>query len=284
MGKRYPPEVLAYLTENFPIMTNRELTESVYRLFGYRMSLSAANSFGINHHLNKVDRYAYQRSHRKYSDEMLDWAREYIPGHEEHEIIEAFDERFGMRLTASMVAKLKTKLGVMSGTHGGQFKKGLIPANKGKTWDEMGYSEELKERMRRTQFKCGECRGRAKERYRPLLTVRETRDGYLQIKIDARNAKNSMGKWISLSQFEWMKANGRDWPEGHRCLFADGNNRNFDPDNLVAVPNDLYPLVQGPHGLPYHDRESLEVAITYARVLRAKVAAVNRGRKKRGKK
>jgi hypothetical protein len=68
-----------------------------------------------------------------------------------------------------------------------------------------------------------------------------------------------------------MAANGRDWPEGCMAVFADRDNRNLDPDNIVPVPRDLYVIVTGgAHGkaLPWHDRASLEVAMTHAQIIR----------------
>jgi hypothetical protein len=75
-------------------------------------------------------------------------------------------------------------------------------------------------------------------------------------------------QWVSKAQFVWEQANGREWPKGHRSMFADGDRLNFDPENIVPVPNDLYTVVCGavPGGLEWHDRESLEAAITMAKV------------------
>lgn len=272
MARIYTDEQHAWIAEHYADMTNTELADAFNGRFGTSMATqSSMNAYGSNHLLRKSPE-TFARRNRKYTEGQLDWLRDYIPGHHEQEIIDAYEREFGERLTVSMVANLKVRLGVTSGTDGGQFRKGQAPPNKGRTWDEMGYSQELQARMRATTFRKGNVSGAAAERNRPLLDIREEpTTGYLQIKVAPRNREYPMQNWISLAEFEWMAANGRDWPEGHRAVFADRDNRNFDPDNIVPVPNDLYAIVTaGAHGhaLPWHDRESLLVAITHARVMR----------------
>lgn len=269
MTRRYTPEQHAWIREHYPDMTNAELADAFNGMFGLGATQSTMSSYGSNHKLRKSPETMARRN-RKYTDEQRAWLRGFIPGHHEHEIIEAYEREFGERLTVAMVANLKVKLGVASGTHGGQFVKGQTPHNKGKTWDEIGISKEAQERSRATCFRKGNLSGAARDRKRPLLDIREGQDGYLQIKVAPRSISHYMQNWISLAEFEWMKANGRDWPENHRVVFADGDNRNFDPENLVAVPDELYPIVTGGcHGkaLPWHDRATLEVAITHAAVM-----------------
>lgn len=272
MARVYTAEQHAWLADHYADMTNRELADAFNERFCTDYATpDKMNNYGAQHRLRKTPE-TFARRNVKYADEQLDWLRDFIPGHHECEIIDAYEERFGERLTVSMVANLKMKLGVTSGTSGGQFHKGKEPPNKGKTWDELGYSPELQARMRATTFKKGQLSGIAAERKRPLLDIREDpKSGYLQIKVAPRNKRHYMQNWISLAEFTWMQANGRDWPEGHRAVFADHDNRNFDPDNIVAVPRELYPIVTGGahgHALPYHDRESLEVAMTHARLIR----------------
>jgi hypothetical protein len=166
-----------------------------------------------------------------------------------------------------MVANLKTKLGVMSGTVGGQFQKGREPANKGKTWDELGFSQEKRERMLSTAFKPGQKPHNA---YHKLLD--EKTDAYgTWVYVRPRNRRFPADDWVSKQRFVWMQHYGLDWPDGCRAVFADRNNENYDPENIVPVPNDVYVIVTGgAHGraLPWHDRETLEAAITHAKLIR----------------
>lgn len=272
MSRVYTDEQHAWIRGHYADMTSKELAEAFNDEFGTDLATPGRmRAYGSNNGLRK-SRETLNRRSRKYTDEQLAWMRGYIPGHHEDEIIDAYERVFGERLTVSMVANLKVKLGVKSGTYGGRFERGLVPKNKGKTWDELGYPKETQERMRATTFKKGNLSGAAAKRARPLLDIREEpTTGYLQIKVAPRNKANPMQNWMSLAKFEWMAANGRDWPDECRPMFADRDNRNFDPDNIVPVPNDLYGIVTGGangHALPWHDRETLELAITHARLMR----------------
>lgn len=268
MARRYTDEQRAWLTEHYPLMTNAELLAAWPWHDTTPVTPESMRSYGSNHHLRKVDRWKWQNEHRKYSDEQLAWMRAFIPGHHENEIIGAYEREFGERLTVNMVANLKVKLGVRSHTLGGQFECGHEPANKGRPITEW-MPPESRERSSKSWFKKGSLNGIASTKARPLLDVRETKDGYLQIKVAPRKTKNSMHNWISLAQFVWMQANGREWPENHVAVFADKDNRNFDPENIVPVPRRIYAIVTGGsrgRSLPYHDRESLELAMLHARV------------------
>lgn len=264
----------------YPLFSNREL-ERMKAEDGWPRSANSIGQRAQKLGISKDPEAGYRREmpRRLWTPERDRWFRSYVPGHSEAEISAEHERVFGFPLTEGQIGNRKTALGIKSGTRGGQFRPGQEPHNKGKTWDEMGISEESRERMRATQYHKGDKPHNTQE----LLTVREGRDGYLQIKVDPRNAKHTMAFWIPLSHFVWMQANGRDWPEDHRCVFADHDNRNFDPDNLVPVPNDLYPIVQGAvHGqVPYHDRDTLEVAIASARVSKARYRLVEAARRNR---
>lgn len=266
---RYTDEQRAWIDEHYPDNPNERLAEMYAERFGEELTMAQLHAYGSNHGLRKTER-AKHDALATYTDEENDFLREFIPGHSESEIIAAFAERFGRTLTVAAVSNRKVRLGVRSGTQGGCFRKGEAPPNKGKTWDEF-MPPESQERCKTTWFRKGEIQGIAVERARPLLNVRDA-DGYLHIKVAPRNTEYSMQNWIPLSEFVWMQANGRDFPDGHHAVFADHDNRNFDPDNIVAVPDDVYPIVTGggkrARSLPYYDRESLETAILHARVIR----------------
>jgi len=94
-----------------------------------------------------------------------------------------------------------------------------------------------------------------------------------------------MGYWVSRARFYWERANGRQWPEGHKAIHIDGDSMNDDADNIEPVPADLWPLVMGavPGQLEWHDRETLRTAILYAMVTRARVDSERRARIAAGK-
>ena len=199
-----------------------------------------------------------------WTPEALAWAREFVPGHSWREISAEHERVFGTTLTRSMVSNAKRRAGVRSGTTGGRFEKGSVPANKGRTWDEMGISEESRERIRATQFRKGQLPHNAGE----LLDERLSEHNVWQVKVDCRDAKNPMDYWVSRARFNWERANGRPWPEGHRPLHIDRDPLNDDADNIEPIPTELWPMVCGAvrGQLPWHDRETLRAAVAYARI------------------
>jgi len=100
----------------------------------------------------------------------------------------------------------------------GQFKKGLIPHNKGKK-----LSEETKEKLAKTMFK----RGNKPHNTQPVGTEKKDKDGYVWVKI----AEPS--EW----KLKHHIAYGEPVPTGHKVIFLDGNKYNFERENLQLVSN-----------------------------------------------
>lgn len=97
-----------------------------------------------------------------------------------------------------------------------------------------------------------------------------------------RNRRFPADDWVSKQRFVWMRANGRDWPDGCRAVLADRDAANMHPANIVPVPGDIYPIVIGAvrGQVGYCDRETLEIAIASAKVTRARARlAAGKGRK-----
>jgi len=270
-----------WLREFYPAMQNHELAE-FKALDGWPRDERAIYRRARKLGLRKDPSRGYVRRCRMptaWTPERDAWFREFVPGHTEREISAEHERLFGTPLTEGQIGNHKTKLGIRSGTHGGRFEKGSVPANKGRTWDEMGIGAESRERMSAGWF----AKGHRPHNEGELLDERVDKDGFVQVKVDPRNAANTMRMWIGKGQFVWMQHNGRDWPERCRCVFADRDRRNFDPDNIVPVPNDLYPIVCGAvrGQVGYHDRESLEVAIASAMVTRKRAELAAKARKRR---
>lgn len=283
MGRHaYTAEQNAWLAEHWPVTPNRRLAADFAEEFGEEVTPTAMNSWGSNRHLRK-EPWVRGAANRKYTDEQLDFLREAIPGRSLSQVNDLYEGRFGTRLTRAALSNLRTKLGVYCGVNAGRFRKGQEPPNKGRTWDEF-MSPEGQARSRATQFRPGTLNGVARERDRGLLGVRTVRDRkgyrYREIRVDPRGQRHTMERWIPLAQFNWMAANGREWPEGCRTLHIDHDPLNDDADNIEPVPADLWPLVMGavPNQMEWHDRETLRTAMLYARVTRARVDASRKGR------
>ena len=275
-GASWTPEEDAWLRECDPLHPNAEL---VGMKPGTPRSKLSIQTRAARLGLAKADGCGGRHTRSLWTDERREWFVVFVPGHTEREISAEHERLFGFPLRESQIGNAKAKFGVKSGTHGGRFEKGNVPATKGRPWSEW-MPPESAECARRTQFKPGQLNGISKELDHGRLGERVTKDGYREIRVDPRKQPHTMSRWIPLGALNWMRANGRDWPDDHKALHIDGDPLNDDADNIMPVPIDLWPLVMGavPGQMPWHDRETLEVAIAYARVTRARVDAERRGR------
>lgn len=91
-------------------------------------------------------------------------------------------------------------------------------------------------------------------------TERPDPSGYLKVKI-SDNPHSWQYKHIVL----WERLHG-SVPQGHKVIFADGNNRNFAPDNLILVSNAEL-MVMNRKGLIYDDADLTKVGQKIAKVV-----------------
>lgn len=261
----YAQEHHEWLRANYAGMTNEELAEAFTERFGLPYSADQASNYARSHGLRKdAEAASRARQSGRYGPEHIAWLREHVPGHSRKEIIAAYAERFGVTLTKNALQYAKRLAGVTQDVHLGN-EKGSAPWNKGRPWGEW-MSEEGASRTARNLYKPG---NRPHNAYHRLLDVRDSDKSGPMIFVNPRNARDDAHKWISLGRYEWMMANGRDFPEGHHLVYADRNRENYAPDNLVAVPDELYAVVaSGCHGqgIRYYDRESLDAAVALARL------------------
>lgn len=152
--------------------------------------------------------------------EYVEFLIDFIPGHTENEIRQAFDERFGIVLTEANIGNFKYKYKIKSGTHGGCFSKGHIPFNKGKKMTEEQYRKSSA-----TMFKPGNI----PTNHRELFSERIDIDGYVQVKIAEPN------KWQLKQRYIYEKHYGVKLQKSDVVIFLDGNRQNFEISNLVKM-------------------------------------------------
>lgn len=253
------PEEWAWLEERYPTTSVNELLPMFEAKFGHVIPRNAIYCHMCDKGLKrKVTRVRWDAE----KDAFL---RGFIPGHTEDEIREAFADRFGITLTESQIGNSKTRLGVKSGTKGGQFRKGQTPPNKGKTWDEIGLSEEARARSLATCFKKGNMPHTAEGK--PIGYERVSRDGYVEVKIAERPSHQACNDNFRMKHHIVYEQHHGEIPEGCNVVFADHDRRNFDPDNLVAIPRGIWSIINN-YTMGYWDRESLEIAMLRAEVIR----------------
>lgn len=104
-----------------------------------------------------------------------------------------------------------------------RFKKGIIPHNKEKKWDEY-LTKEQQEKAKQTCFKKGHIPKHKKEIGAERITI----DGYIEVKIAEPN------KWALKHRLVYEETYGKI-PKGMNLIFADGNKLNLELDNLLLV-------------------------------------------------
>lgn len=277
MTRRRTPEQDAWLAERYPdpSASTEELCAEFEDLFGLPMSRQ------------RLMEWASRRKVRRaaggfWTNEMHRFMRECIPGHTEGEIASAFEERFGIALTRSQVKNEKSRLGVRSGTSGGRWGPGHVPANKGRPIEEWMPSEASRSACAAGRFKKGGMPRSAE--LTPIGSERIDAQGYTWVKVAERPHLKEGGcgrtndNWRAKHVIVWEKSNGRPVPPSTMIVFADGDKGNFDPGNLVAVPRSLWAVISRCR-IPFADRETLEAAMDVARAKSAIQAARKRPRR-----
>lgn len=98
---------------------------------------------------------------------------------------------------------------------------------------------------------------------RPVGYERETK-GYVVVKVaESPTVPLSKDNWELKQVAVWEREHGVPVPEGHCVVFADRDNRNFEPSNLVAVPRRLMARLNSPSCPEWGDAESLRTAMAW---------------------
>ncbi len=191
-------------------------------------------------------------SNRKYSTEHIDYIKANISGCHFKELTDMLNKQFGMNLKVSAVVSLADRHGLHNGIDcrlntgykPTQFKKGIIPWNKGKKGVTCGGES--------TQFK----KGNKPWNYKPVGSERVNTDGYPEVKIADPN------KWKGKHILVWEATNG-PVPKGHVLIFGDGNKKNVEINNLLLVSRKQ--LVRlNKHNLIQNDAELTRAGIVIA--------------------
>lgn len=96
-----------------------------------------------------------------------------------------------------------------------QFKPGLVPWNKGVAGSTGNHPN-----TQRTQFKPGRKPEEARN-YRPVGSVRVTRDGYLERKVSDDRSVYPARRWVAVHRLVWEAVNG-PVPDGRIVVFRPG--------------------------------------------------------------
>jgi len=109
------------------------------------------------------------------------------------------------------------------------------------------------------QFKNGEMRGSAQFNYKPIGSIRFTRDGYMERKVTDDPNLVPARRWVFEHRLIWEAEHG-EIPPGHVIVFLDGDPLNITLDNLRCVPRGVL-AVMNKRGLSDTTGEARKAAI-----------------------
>lgn len=152
----------------------------------------------------------------------------------------------------------------------GQFRKGVPSFSKGKKM-----REETRRKLEHTWFQ----KGAAVWNVKPLGSERITKDGYVEVKItDKFHYPEARKNWRSKQLVVYEKAHNCKVDTKKYCvIFLDGNNRNFDVENLCLVTRAENRVLNTAWGK--WDRKSGDSEIGMSAVLRMRIIREIRRRK-----
>lgn len=167
-----------------------------------------------------------------YTEEMDEWLRQNVKGVPIAELTKRLNQTFNINVTTKAMYQKLHRLNLNNGVGPG-FKKGFTPFNKGKKRTDYMCEEKIKN-CEKTQFTKGLNINNSNHNVLPTGTERVNKDGYIIVKLPESRKPGKHGLWISKHQYVYEQHYGKI-PKDHVVIFADGNNRNFDINNLICV-------------------------------------------------
>lgn len=99
----------------------------------------------------------------------------------------------------------------------------------------------------------------------PIGTEKILADGYVWVKVADHPKAKKNDNWKQKQRLIWEQLHG-PLPDNVKVIFLDGNNRNFDPDNLTPVTNREH-LEMNRNGFRTSDPELTKAGINVARLM-----------------
>lgn len=197
---------------------------------------------------------------RVWTEEMETYLQDIYKDRLNRDIAKMINDKFKTNLSINSIIGKKFSMGLKSGvwfTEGGintRFKKGSIPANKGKK-----LSEEAKAKIAHTWFKKGH-----KPYTAPLYSERVDVEGYTMIKV--KNERYSHKNWVLKHIYVWEQATGEKLKKNEALIFLDRNKSNFDLNNLMKVTRAELCLINHHYCFTSDDPEENKAKVLLARL------------------
>lgn len=218
-SRKYAPEIHRFILEHVKGTTTRDLAKLVNNKFGTDFTEPKMKSYKANHKLKSETPCGLSAGSptKQYPEEIRNFIKMNHPGIGPKDMANLLNRTFKTNYTKSQMKGYYGNHSTDSGLNG-EFKKGHIPINKGRKGVD-GWEP--------TQFK----KGHKPANWVSIGSERVNGDDYVDVKVaDGKKQKNWKGKHILI----WEKENG-PVPKDHAVIFGDGNNRNFDINNLLLV-------------------------------------------------
>ena len=188
--------------------------------------------------------YKFEKIHR-WSNEEKEYLKEIVLGKSYKEIASLMKDKFNYDFKTSQIQSAIKRYGLTTGRTG-YFEKKSIPWNKGIK----GYMVANK-----TSFK----KGIIPQNIKPIGSERiDNREGYTKVKIGE-------SKWELKHKVIYEKHYGKV-EYGYTVIFLDGDNTNFDIDNLYKVSRHQL-LLLNQHKLIYNNKELTKAGIEVANLI-----------------
>lgn len=156
-----------------------------------------------------------------YADKPMEWLM--AKTHHKRDSIENKAHDLGIYKSKEFLAEMGRQAAQRPGAVASRFKKGLVPANKGKRQTDFMSAEGI-ERTKATRFKPGQQPANT----RPVGYERIDDDGYVLIKVEGERKMTHKHRHV------WRQHHG-EIPDGYCVSFRDGNKQNCDISNLFLI-------------------------------------------------
>ena len=158
----------------------------------------------------------------KWTEEEIEFVRKVYPYYPNKEISKMVKDKFGFEASARNLLNVRHKYKIPHKVipNPGNYQKGETPWIKGRKM-----SDETREKVKKTWFK----KGMIAQNRKPIGSTRITKDGYTEIKVADPN------KWVLYHRYLYEETHGEKLTKNDAIIFADGDQTNFDIDNLVKV-------------------------------------------------
>ncbi len=228
--QKWPAEVVNWMRENTPGRTTKELTLLINQqgfdkkygmVFTESIIKGAKSRFGFKSGTPTGNPKGHSS---KYPEGMEKYIRSIDKDKEAGEIARAVSKHFGIEFSTAQCRAYKKNHDIASGLDC-RFKKGNVPANKGKKM-----SPEQYEKCKETMFH----KGNVPANHMEVGVYTHTTDGYLVRKVQEHGTQRERFEFVHRAV--WEKHNG-PIPEGKIVSFLDGDKDNCEIENLVLIDN-----------------------------------------------